>query len=92
MLLLRLAIFSGDIMSPVNCPVGTFYHVIKRRCEDCPHGTYQPSEGDNTCFKCPSNMSTEKKRSKNLTHCRGEPSLCINRLFQCLSTSKVNFA
>ncbi|CAL1545258.1 unnamed protein product, partial [Lymnaea stagnalis] len=58
----------------VNCPIGTFFHVIIKRCMDCPKGTYQPEEGHNTCLRCPDNKSTDKEHAKSEQDCKA---LCL---------------
>ncbi|ESO92606.1 hypothetical protein LOTGIDRAFT_233055 [Lottia gigantea] len=53
----------------VNCPVGTFFNVVKRVCESCFRGNYQEKEGSITCFVCPNKTSTSQNNSKSQGEC-----------------------
>ncbi|KAK6179269.1 hypothetical protein SNE40_011671 [Patella caerulea] len=53
----------------VNCPVGTFFNVVKRKCESCSKGTYQQSEGAIRCLVCPNKTSTSQNHSKSEGEC-----------------------
>ena len=59
----------------VKCPVGTFFNVVIELCEPCAMGTYQPSEGQQTCFFCPTNTSTTHNQSTSVAQCKGESQL-----------------
>lgn len=57
----------------VNCPVGSFFNVVDKKCELCHQGSYQSEEAQMTCLVCPENSSTgEGKVGKKREDCKGK--------------------
>ena len=61
-----------NLLVAVSCSVGTYYNVVNGRCEGCPKGTYQPTEGVLTCMVCPDNTDTSTNTSKSIHQCLGQ--------------------
>ncbi|XP_053142608.1 signal peptide, CUB and EGF-like domain-containing protein 2 isoform X10 [Hemicordylus capensis] len=59
-----------DCETKVQCSPGHFYNTTTHRCIRCPAGTYQPEFGQNYCFSCPGNTTTDYDGSTNITQCK----------------------
>lgn len=55
----------------VLCSVGMFYNVTSTKCESCPIGTYQPTEGAKTCLVCPEHTGTVSSQTQSKEECKG---------------------
>ncbi|XP_052776199.1 sushi, von Willebrand factor type A, EGF and pentraxin domain-containing protein 1-like isoform X1 [Mya arenaria] len=64
--------------SCAKCPVGTFFNIVKRECESCLRGTFQPEVGQISCFYCPANSSTTEVHATSQHNCT---SLCLPGTF-----------
>ncbi|XP_076439986.1 sushi, von Willebrand factor type A, EGF and pentraxin domain-containing protein 1-like isoform X2 [Babylonia areolata] len=58
--------------SCVQCPVGMFFNVVSHRCQSCPQGTYQPTEGRVTCMVCPEKTNTSAQNARSQNECRAQ--------------------
>lgn len=62
---------------PVNyfaepCSIGKFYNEDIKACDSCPKGSYQHQIGQNVCFKCPGNSSTDYTGSTTIDDCKSK--------------------
>ncbi|PFX23098.1 sushi, von Willebrand factor type A, EGF and pentraxin domain-containing protein 1-like isoform X2 [Stylophora pistillata] len=53
----------------LNCSSGTFLNKTTEKCQDCPHGAFQDSEGQEQCLPCPPGTSTIESRTANRSSC-----------------------
>ncbi|CAH3141747.1 unnamed protein product [Porites lobata] len=53
----------------VSCSSGTYFNKTLGTCEDCPVGSYQEEESQETCVPCPPRTSTEETRSDDRSNC-----------------------
>ncbi|XP_053142603.1 signal peptide, CUB and EGF-like domain-containing protein 2 isoform X5 [Hemicordylus capensis] len=76
-----------DCETKVQCSPGHFYNTTTHRCIRCPAGTYQPEFGQNYCFSCPGNTTTDYDGSTNITQCKG-----LSRKYKvsCLEGRRLN--
>lgn len=63
------SVLNENLCAP--CAQGTYFDVSMQACVDCPIGQYQEEEGQLKCDNCPEGMSTEHRRSRNQTDCKG---------------------
>nr|XP_037289007.1 sushi, von Willebrand factor type A, EGF and pentraxin domain-containing protein 1-like [Rhipicephalus microplus] len=57
----------------VKCPMGTYYEYYNQtqvKCQPCPKGTFQPSEGQEICIRCPNHTFTAAVKSKSKHDCK----------------------
>ncbi|KAL8565044.1 hypothetical protein ACOMHN_003420 [Nucella lapillus] len=43
----------------LECPAGTYHNSSTKRCDECPQGQFQSSQGQGTCDRCPEGSSTD---------------------------------
>ncbi|XP_022803614.1 uncharacterized protein LOC111340956 [Stylophora pistillata] len=55
----------------LNCSSGMFLNKTTEKCQDCPRGTYQDSEGQEQCLPCPPGTSTIETRTAHRISCFG---------------------
>ncbi|XP_076816643.1 signal peptide, CUB and EGF-like domain-containing protein 2 isoform X2 [Clavelina lepadiformis] len=53
-----------------KCAAGHFYNVQTALCGRCPVGFYQPNIGQDFCFACPGNSTTDYDASVNVEDCK----------------------
>lgn len=66
------------MMFSVRCPGGTFFNVLRQKCESCLRGSYQPEEGQYSCHLCPNLTSTHRSNSRSKDDCKGK--ILINEI------------
>ncbi|ESO97498.1 hypothetical protein LOTGIDRAFT_181491 [Lottia gigantea] len=59
-----------DCTTKEVCRKGYFYNLRRQRCEQCKHGTYQPSSGENFCIPCPVGTTTDFRSSTDSSDCK----------------------
>ena len=56
----------------VSCSLGAWYNVTSATCEFCPAGTYQDSEGQTSCQRCPHQLNgVGTEGAKSIAECGG---------------------
>ncbi|CAH3198766.1 unnamed protein product [Porites evermanni] len=53
----------------VSCTSGTYLNKVLGICEDCPIGTYQEYESQESCLPCPQKTSTVESRTDHRSSC-----------------------
>ncbi|XP_076231899.1 sushi, von Willebrand factor type A, EGF and pentraxin domain-containing protein 1 isoform X3 [Calliopsis andreniformis] len=53
----------------VKCPLGTFFNSSTKRCQSCPFGEYEDTNGSLKCKRCPEYAFTKKMHAKSLRDC-----------------------
>jgi len=60
-----------DAIDPGQCLPGSFSSTGLEPCETCPLGYYQPHYAETSCLPCPPGMTTWRRGTRQLNHCRG---------------------
>ncbi|CAG2208767.1 Delta-like protein B,Fibropellin-1,Protein jagged-1b,Fibropellin-3,Neurogenic locus protein delta,Protein crumbs homolog 1,Sushi, nidogen and EGF-like domain-containing protein 1,Protein jagged-1,Protein eyes shut,Delta-like protein 1,Protein jagged-1a,Delta-like protein 4,Neurogenic locus notch homolog protein 2,Neurogenic locus notch homolog protein 4,Protein crumbs homolog 2,Neurogenic locus Notch protein,Protein jagged-2,Neurogenic locus notch homolog protein 1,Delta-like protein D,Neurogenic locus not len=71
----KLECEEGSILintSCIRCPVGTFFNVLRQKCESCQRGSYQQEEGQYSCHLCPNLTSTHRSNSRSKEDCKAQ--------------------
>ena len=57
-------------ISSVSCGPGTYFDAVKKSCQFCAKGEYQPNSDSTSCKQCPSRSTTEKIGSYSMDECK----------------------
>ncbi|KAK7100185.1 sushi, von Willebrand factor type A, EGF and pentraxin domain-containing protein 1-like isoform X2 [Littorina saxatilis] len=61
----------GEAHCRERCTPGQVSRTGLAPCYPCPHGTYQPDEGQKACIKCPNDVDTDQRASTSIMQCLG---------------------